>query len=67
MLGDNKTSFILIMDPKSQNQIKHIDVMYHHVSELVEDRKLAIHWILNFNILADGLIKALFIEPFKRH
>ena len=42
MLGDNKTSFTLIKDPESQNHTKHIDVIYHHIRELVENEKLVI-------------------------
>ena len=42
MLSDNKTSLTLTKDPKSQNQIKYIDVIYHHLRGLVEDRELTI-------------------------
>lgn len=42
MLGDNKTSFTLTKDPESQNYKKYIDVMYHYVRRLVEDRELGI-------------------------
>lgn len=42
MLEDNKTSFTLTKDPKSQNHRKHINVMYHHIRKLVEKRELRI-------------------------
>ena len=42
MLGDQKTHLTLTRDPESQNCTKHIDVIYHHVRELVENRELAI-------------------------
>lgn len=42
MLGDNKTSLILTSEPKTQNQMKHIDVMHQHVYGLVENRELVI-------------------------
>lgn len=42
MLSNNKTSLILTKDPKSQNQIKYIDVIYHHLQGLVEDGELTI-------------------------
>ena len=67
MLSDNETSFMLTKDPESQNHTKHIDVIHHYVRELVENRELAIEWISNSNMLADGLTKALPAEPFKRH
>lgn len=67
MLGDNETSLTLTRDPKSQNCIEHIDVMHHHVQELVENRELAIKWISSSNMLADGFTKTLPTGPFKRH
>lgn len=42
MLSDNKTSFTLTKNPKSQNCIKHINVMHYHIQELVENGELAI-------------------------
>lgn len=67
MLDDNQTSFILTRNPKSQNQTKHIDVIYHHVRGLVEDGKLTINWIESSKMLADGLTKAFPTALFKRH
>lgn len=42
MLSNNKASLTLIKDLKNQNYTQHIDVIYHHIRELTEDRKLAI-------------------------
>ena len=42
MLGDNEISLTLTKDPKTQNCTKQIDVMYHHVYELVEDGEILI-------------------------
>ena len=67
ILGDNETSLILTRNLESQNCIKHIDVIYHHIQELVENRKLAIKWISSSNMLADGLSKALPAGLFKRY
>lgn len=67
MLGDNKTSLTLTKNSESQNRIKHIDVMHHHVRDLVEDGKLGIYWIQSSSMLADGLTKALPAGPFKKH
>lgn len=60
-------SFTLTKDLKSQNQNKQIDVIYHHVRGLIEDRQLAIEWIKCFTILVDGLTKAFPTRPFKKH
>lgn len=43
ILGDNKINSILMGDLESQNQTKHIDVMYHHIHRLVEEGKLTIN------------------------
>ena len=67
MLGDNKTSLTLRKDLKSQNQTKHINVIYHHIRELMEDGELRIKYIPSALILADGLTKALPAITFKSH
>ena len=45
MLGDNETSLTLPKDLKSQNGIKYINVIHHHIRELVDDGELEIEWI----------------------
>ncbi len=45
MLEDNKTSLILTKDPESQNRTKYINLMYHHIGELVDVGELEIEWI----------------------
>ena len=67
ILGDNETSPILSKNLESQNHTKHIDVMYHHIWELVDDRKLEIEWIQSLSILANRLIIALLVGPFIKH
>ena len=67
MLGDNEMNSILTRDPESQNCIKHINVIYHHVYGLVEDGEISIKWISSTNILTFSFIKALHTGPFKRH
>lgn len=67
MLGNNKISFTLTKDPKSQNCTKHINIMHHHVQGLVEEGELKIKWIPSLSILADGFMKALLVESFKKH
>lgn len=36
--GDNKTSFNLTKNPKSQYQTKHIDIQYHYIFKLVNNK-----------------------------
>ena len=47
--------------------MKHIDVMHHHVRELVENGKLKIEWVPNSSMLAGDLTKSLPMALFKRH
>ena len=35
MLGDNETSLTLTRDSESQNRTKYIDVMHHHIRQLI--------------------------------
>ena len=67
MLDDNKTSLTLIRDLESQNCTKYINVIHQHIRELIKNRKLAIEWISNSNMLVDGLIKAFFVRSFKKY
>lgn len=43
MLSNNKTSLTLAKNSKSQNQTKHINVMYYYIYKLIKDKKLAIN------------------------
>ena len=67
MFGDNETSLNLTRDSESQNCMKYIDVIYHHIRRLVKDREISIEWISSNDMLADGLTKALPTGTFKRH
>ena len=67
MLDNNKTSLTLIRDSKSENQTKHIDVIYHYIRGLGKDGELPIEWIKGSVIYADGLTKTLLIRSFKKH
>lgn len=42
ILGDNDISLTLIKDLENQNRIKHINVIYHYIQELIENRDLRI-------------------------
>lgn len=67
MPDNNEINFILTKNFKSQNPIKYINIIYHHMCKMMEDRKLAIKQIKSSAILADGLIKAFFAATFKKH
>ena len=65
--GDNKASFNLTKNPESQHQTKHINVQHHYVRELVNNKELEIEWVLSVMMLANGIIKALTVDLFKKH
>lgn len=65
-LGDNKTSFTLTKDSKSQNYIKYMDMMHHYILELVEKGKLGVEWIHGSSMLVNGLTKALLTGFFEK-
>lgn len=67
MLSDNEISLTLTKNPKSQNQTKYIDVIYHYIHKLINDRELAIEQIKKSAMLADGLIKTFPIGSFKKY
>lgn len=67
IFNDNKISFILTKDLKSQNCIKNIDVMHYQVQKLIEEEELEIKWISSLSMLANGLIKAFPIEFFMKY
>ena len=65
--GDNKMSIALTKNTESQRRPKHINVQHHYIRKLVDKEELTIKWILGFEMLADGMTKALLIKTFKRH
>lgn len=67
MLGDNEISLTLMTYSECPNRPKHIDVIHHHIRELLENEELAIKWISRLNMLVNGLTKALLAGFFKRH
>lgn len=67
ILDNNKISLTLIQNLETQNYIKHINVIHHHVYRLVKNAKLEIKWIFSSLMLANSLTKAFFAGFFKRH
>lgn len=67
MLEDNGMSLILTRDPKSQNQIKYINVIYYHVRKLVEKKELLVKQVLSAKMLVNGLMKTLLAKPFRKY
>ena len=64
---NNKASLSLTKNPESQHRTKYIDVQYHYIRELVNDKKLDVEWTPSVMMLADGMTKALIVDLFKKH
>ena len=56
---DNLGSIDLAHNPENHNRTKHIDVRYHYIRQLVENREIELRWIETGRMLADTLTKPL--------
>lgn len=60
-------SINLIKNTESQYYIKHINVQYHYIQELVNEEELTIKWILSFKIFANKMTKTLPTKIFQKY
>ncbi len=65
--GNNEASISLTKNLESQNRTKYIDVQHHYIRELVNNKELKIEWVPSAKMLADGMMKALPADQFKKH
>lgn len=63
--GVNEISIIIIKNVESQSKLKHIDMQYHYIFELITNKEIEISWISSSSILADGFTKVLSINKFR--
>jgi hypothetical protein len=66
MLGDNQGSIALVENPHLHERSKHIDIAYHFIRDLAEQRKLQIDYIPTQDMVADGMTKPLQKPGFMR-
>lgn len=59
LLDNNELSILLTINAESQNYTKHIDIIYHFVMEVIEDRKLEVNWVSRLVILTNAMTKSL--------
>lgn len=64
LLGDNESSIPMTMNAESQNRTKHINVIYHFVRGVVEDRELEVNLVPGPVMLADAMTKSLPVQQF---
>jgi hypothetical protein len=56
---DNQGCIAMAKNPITHERTKHIDIKYHFVRELIEDKKIAIQYIPTEDMLADIMTKGL--------
>ena len=66
LLNDNQVVNFLIRNAHIYEQLKHIDVVYHHVKDLYNKNLIKLNYILSANIIVDDLIKSLLKNKFKK-
>jgi len=67
ILEDNQSCIKTASDVVHSNRSKHIDVRYHFIRQLVESRKLEIHYCPTEYMVADILTKSLGKISHARH
>ena len=61
---DNQSTIKLVENPVFHKKSKHVDIKYHFVRELVENRTLAIQYASTIEIVADIFTKPLSFKEF---
>lgn len=64
---DNQSCILLTKHNKFHMRTKHIDIRYHHIRELVEDRTLAVKYKATTEMTADILTKGIARPKFEEH
>ena len=66
ILGDNECANLLTGDTVTNQRTKHIDVRYHHIRQLVQDKVLEVKRVPTEHNLADLFTKALPKDRFRK-
>jgi len=61
---DSQSEFFLAKNPSYHSKTKHIDVQYHFVRDMVEDKNLLLVKVDTLKNVADALMKFVSIENF---
>jgi hypothetical protein len=64
LYANNKGAIDLITNPLFHKRIKHIEIRWHWIREVVEKGKIFIHYLFIKEMLVDGLIKSLSVSAF---
>lgn len=66
MRADNQGAIALVKNPHLHERSKHIDISYHHIRDLEEQKKMKITYVPTADMVADGFTKPLDRVAFKR-
>jgi hypothetical protein len=66
MFGDNQGAIALVKNPHLHERSKHIDICYHFIRDLAEQKKLEIEYIPTAEMIADAMTKPLTRVAFER-
>ncbi len=66
MFGDNQGAIALVKNPHLHERSKHIDICYHFIRDLTEQKKLEIEYIPTAEMIADAMTKPLTRVSFER-
>ena len=61
---DNNGALVLTGDPSFHARVKHIDIKYHYIRELVEANILKVDYVHTKSNIADVFTKPLSLQPF---
>ena len=65
--GDNQGSVFMGSNPITERRSKHIDIKYHHIRELIEDKKITLHFVPGNDNPADLFTKNLPEISFRKY
>ena len=61
---DNESVIFLVKNPPYHSKTKHIDVQYHFVRDMIEEKKVSLMKVDTLKNVADSLTKSVSTEKF---
>ena len=67
ILQDNQSMIVLAHNPINHNRTKHIDVIHHHIRELIESNAITLEYRSTTDMPADAMTKPLARPKFEQY
>ena len=67
IMSDSQSSIAYTKNPNFHSTIKHTDIKYHYVKNMVARDEVNLKYISTYDIIADPLTKAVTRDVFERH